>query len=122
MMNNASAISHHPSIDWQLSIKLANNNQALAKELLEMFVADLPRASGSIHAAVTGKEDLEIVNQVHRLHGAACYCGVSKLKEILERLEFTAREKLGLEFTQTLSGFDDEVNNVLSAYKQLDFE
>jgi|LakMenE18May11ns_1017448.scaffolds.fasta_scaffold8385268_1 two-component system sensor histidine kinase BarA len=120
-MRNEVIADHNPSIDWQLSIKLANNNKELAKDLLEMFINDLPKASQAIHSAFSQKQYVELLNQVHRLHGASCYCGVTRLKAILTKMEFAVKEKLYGQFDEYLAVFDEEVNNILSACKMLDF-
>ncbi len=121
MSNESVMIDERFSIDWQLSIKLANNNRNLAKDLLAMFIGDLPKSSEAIHAVFEQKQYPELVNQVHRLHGASCYCGVSRLKALLGKMEFTLREELYDQFKELLAEFDEEVNNVLSAYKAVDF-
>jgi two-component system, NarL family, sensor histidine kinase BarA len=115
------SINHDLSIDWQSSIKLANNNKELAKDLLTMFIADLPRASEAIHSAFQQEQYDELLNQVHRLHGASCYCGVTRLKALLSKMEFSVKEKPYQRLTEMLPEFDQEVNNILSAYKMIDF-
>ncbi len=121
-MTSESVVAHHSSIDWKISIKLANDNKELAKDLLEMFIADLPKASEAINRTFDVKQYNELLQQVHKLHGASCYCGVTKLKEILAKMEFALKERMYSQFEQALSEFDDEVNNVLLAYKMIDFE
>jgi two-component system, NarL family, sensor histidine kinase BarA len=114
-------ISVEPSIDWNLSVKLANNNADLAKDLLDMFVTDLPLASEAIHAAHNSHEHIDLLNQVHKLNGASCYCGVTHLKHLLSKMESSLKEKQYHQFDEFLSEFDQEVNSILSAYKFVDF-
>lgn len=116
-MSMENVIDHQSSIDWVLSVKLANNNKELARDLLEMFMAELPNASGRIHQASEKQDYIDLQNQVHKLHGASCYCGVTKLNEILSQMEFAVKEKLFNQFEQSLAKFDEEVQNILSAYK-----
>lgn len=120
-MHNHVNMERQASIDWQLSIKLANNNTDLAKELLSMFVSDLPRASEAIHQAFNTQNYNELIHQVHRLHGASCYCGVSRLRSLLAKMEFSVREKFYDQFEAKLKEFDEEVNNILAAYKVADY-
>ncbi|MBA2654665.1 MAG: Hpt domain-containing protein [Gammaproteobacteria bacterium] len=120
-MNNENVVDHPLSIDWQLSITLAGGDKKLAKDLLEMYIADLPRSSEAIHAAHLEKQYGELLNQVHRLHGASCYCGVTRLKSILSNMEFAAREKQTQQFEDALHEFDEEVNNVMASYKMVSF-
>lgn len=121
-MNADNAINHRASIDWNLSVKLANNNKDLAKDLLEMFLTDLPNATGKIQTAYEQKNHEELMNQVHKLHGASCYCGVTRLKELLGKMESALKEKNNTYFEELLAHFNDEVNNVISAYKMVNFE
>lgn len=120
-MSMENTIDHQSSIDWRLSIKLANNNKELAKELLEIFLADLPDASGRIHQAYDSESYDMLQRQVHKLHGSACYCGVTRLQEILTEMEFIVKEKNMHQFGQVLEQFDLEVNNILSAYKFIEY-
>jgi two-component system sensor histidine kinase BarA len=120
-MSSENLINYHQSIDWPLSIKLANNNKELAKDLLEMYITDLPRASESIVTAYQQKQYNELITQVHRLHGASCYCGVTRLKMLLGKMEFKLKEKLYDQLDELLREFTEEVNNALSAYKMVDF-
>ena len=109
-----------PSIDWSLSIKLANNNKELARDLLNMFVADLPNARQTIHNAYQEAKYNELLSHVHRLHGASCYCGVVRLKKVLANMEFSLKEKTLQHFPDALQQFDDEVNNIIVTYKEID--
>jgi two-component system, NarL family, sensor histidine kinase BarA len=121
-MNRELNVEHHPSIDWKLSVKLANNNRDLAKDLLEMFIADLPKASDAIRFAFSQRQYQELISQVHRLHGASCFCGVTRLRALLAKMESAVREKLYPQFESLLSDFVEETKNVFSAYKLNKFE
>lgn len=118
---NTDNFSTHSSIDWQLSIKLANNNKDLAKDLLQMFITDLPKASESIHYAYDQQQHSDLLSEVHRLHGASCYCGVAKLKTILAEMESSLKEKAMNQFNKVFKEFDAEVANILTEYKTTPF-
>lgn len=118
---NTETVECQNSIDWPLSIKLANNNKELAKDLLHMFVNELPKASESIHSAHNQEKHTELLNEVHRLHGASCYCGVAKLKTILAEMEFSLKERIVNQFEISLKKFDEEVSNILDAFKATEF-
>jgi two-component system sensor histidine kinase BarA len=120
-MNTNNIIDHEPSIDWNLSVKLANNNKELAKDLLEMFLTDLPNASTKIQTAYNSKQEEELLSQVHRLHGASCYCGVTRLKELLNQLEFSLKERSNDHIEDLMAHFNEEVNNVIAAYKMITY-
>jgi two-component system sensor histidine kinase BarA len=79
-MNNKGQTSK--TIDWESSLKLANNKPALAKELLTLLVNELPQFRTHINDAYVNKDFKELHRHIHKLHGATCYCGVPKLREI----------------------------------------
>jgi two-component system sensor histidine kinase BarA len=74
-------------IDWNLSLKAANNKTDLAKDMLTMLVASFDDAKQKITSAVTQKDIQELIQQVHKLHGATAYCGVPKLKQLANDYE-----------------------------------
>lgn len=120
-MSSEKVISHDSAIDWHLSIRLANNNKELARDLLEMYITDLPKASEAIRHAFEENHGNDLLSQVHKLHGASCYCGVTRLKEILAKMEFALREKMHAKFEEAFFEFNEEISNVLTAYKAIDF-
>lgn len=80
-------------IDWALSLQYAHNRAELAKELLEMLIAEMPTFKSGIEAACANK-DVDILKTVlHKLHGGCCYCGVPTLKQTVYDMEtFVKRE------------------------------
>lgn len=79
------------TIDWANCLELSNNKENLAKELLQMFVADLPASSAAIENAFNNQDTQDLANQAHRLHGACCYVGVPKLRSTVRLLESAAK-------------------------------
>lgn len=75
------------AIDWNLSLELANNNSALATDLLGMFMAELPETVALLNNYFDQKDWESLQAQVHKLHGGACYVGVPALKETAKQLE-----------------------------------
>jgi len=79
-------------IDWDLSLKAANQKVDLAKDMLKMLVASFDEAKANINEAFD-KEDLEALTQhVHKLHGATAYCGVPTLKKMANEYETELKE------------------------------
>lgn len=80
------------SIDWNSCLELSNHKPDLAKELLTMFIDDMPNAKNDIEKALH-ENNLEMLgNYAHKLHGACCYVGVPKLRAIIRELENAARQ------------------------------
>lgn len=74
-------------IDWDSCLALANNNEELAKDLLRMLAEDLPPTIQELQKAQNEHNFDQLLHYSHRLHGAACYCGVPALKQAAKDLE-----------------------------------
>jgi two-component system, NarL family, sensor histidine kinase BarA len=74
-------------IDWKLSLKAANNKPELAKDMLTMLIASFKEAKQKIALAYAQKDTSELIQQVHKLHGATAYCGVPMLKKLAHKYE-----------------------------------
>ena len=70
------------SLDWSLSLKLANNNEQLAIDMLKMLVDSNFETGRNIHAAYQSQDFDQLLQHVHKLHGASCYVGTPKLKHL----------------------------------------
>ncbi|WP_100642674.1 hybrid sensor histidine kinase/response regulator [Alteromonas facilis] len=85
--NNEVKPKEMTSVDWKLALKRANGNAGTAIELLEAFVSQLPSSVELIHDAWKTKEHEILLQQVHRIHGASCYTGVSQFQTLCDQLE-----------------------------------
>ena len=74
-------------VDRELGIKLAAGRPELADELLELLLTSLEQSKEAIQAALKSEQDEDLIDAVHRLHGATRYCGVPDLAQITEALE-----------------------------------
>lgn len=74
-------------INWQALLELVNHQPELAKELLNMFAAELPTLLKAINQSVERDDYEELKNLVHKLHGSCCYTGATTLRELSESLE-----------------------------------
>ena len=70
------------SVDIQLCLKLANNKPALARDMLQMLVNSLAQEKTQLQQALAAEAFDQLGEQIHRLYGSCCYCGVPKLKHI----------------------------------------
>lgn len=104
------------SIDWSLCLTLANNKPNLAKEMLTMFVEELPKARFDINQAYQAQDYRNLHMNVHRLHGASCYCGVPKLKSILVALESKTKSASKNEIFELIKNLNQEIESVLLEY------
>lgn len=110
-------------IDWQSCIALANNNTDLAKDLLEMMVAELPTNTQDLQTCLATDNYEQMEHLVHRLHGAACYCSVPYLKTAARDLETYLKNNPTPDKTIIKPLFDHligAIQDVQHAYQTLD--
>jgi two-component system sensor histidine kinase BarA len=100
-------------LDKELAMKLAGNNTALAEEILSLFLKNLPGEMEQIRQAKESNNIALLYKCVHKLHGAASYCGVPKLKAALLNFELALKngEKITLE--SYFADLDHEVTQLL---------
>lgn len=114
---NDKMATENSAIDWDLSIELAAGKPEVAKEILTAFIKELPDTKAAISKAKEEGNREELHEEVHRLHGACCYCGIPRLKELCNLLETAMDEQ---EFEKADAYYKDlmqEIPAVLEDYK-----
>lgn len=109
-------------IDWKLSLKLASNRADLAKELLEILIAELPATREQINAAYA-RQDYALLHQhIHKLHGAACYCGVPQLKKIVTTIDDQLSKQQLSELPKCIKKLNTAINKILKDFNPAIFD
>lgn len=104
-----------PVIDWESAIKLAGNKKELAEEILCSLIKTLPEDLNKIKACYDAKNYPQLLREVHKLHGAVCYCGLPRLKTVLEKLETQLKTNIMDCSSSLLNQLDIEVRRLLEA-------
>jgi len=90
MNKPATGYSQLPAYDRDLALDKVGGNAAIADELLELLIADLPDQADTLREACR-RRDAESVREVaHRVHGAASCCATPALKHAANALEEAA--------------------------------
>lgn len=102
-------------IDWEKSLKLAGHQEALAADMLLSLINELPSAQKAINIAYQNRQFEVLREEVHRLHGVCCYCGVPILKDAVAALEksIVKEDEKRIEFFMVEC--NTEINRVLEA-------
>ena len=100
------------TLDWELAIARTNHNDETARELLADFIRLLPEAVHQIETAWHARHYSELLNQVHRLHGASCYTGVPRLQSLADELEGALKRKQYMLVAELMTVFIEEANQV----------
>ncbi len=86
-------------IDWAEAKMRSGGNEALAKEMFELFCSKLAEEKHKLANAFkkTEQQEYETLQQViHKFHGALLYCGLPRLQKAACELE-TALKKMELD-------------------------
>jgi two-component system sensor histidine kinase BarA len=85
-------------------------------EMIELLVKTLPTDFSEIKRLKDSNDHPELLKQVHRLHGAVCYCDVPPLRKAIYAFE-TALKQNNLDEVPTLfSAFETEIDKVIKQY------
>jgi len=96
-------------VDWELSLRLANNKPDLAKELLTILKETLPDDQVSINSAFNSEDTDLLQQQVHSLKGAVRYCGVPGLQDAVEQFSIALKAGDSIQARSTLEVLNDEI-------------
>lgn len=96
--------------DWPSCLKFFNDAM-LAKEMLEIFRKDLISNRRALNQAYNKKQWDKIIFLLEYLLGAAAYCGVPRLYEVLKEASPLAHSKVLSQIT--LQRIYDEISEVL---------
>ena len=107
-----------PTLDWELAKKLAGNQMDLAEEMVSLFIAELGNEMQTITQSANQKKYTVLCQQVHRLHGAAAFCGVPRFKKILGVLETQVRKNELDDLPVLLGELNTEAHNLVTAYQR----
>lgn len=111
-------MSNTPAIDWQQCLALSNQSPELAKELLNMFMNDLPDYKNNIQQSYANKKFDELHQYVHKLHGATCYCGMGRLQSLLSRFETALKTKALKSYPELFTATMNEFAAIEQYYQQ----
>jgi len=79
-------------VDIGASVKLAGNKADLAEELFAMLTEDLPAERRLIESAYRHADSDQLLETVHKLHGATRYCGVPLLRSAVASVELHIKQ------------------------------
>ena len=111
-------IADLPIIDWEQATRLAGNNKEFAQEILSLLIRDLTNNVRDIKQLYLTHNYLEMQKQVHKLHGALCYCGLPRLKTIINKLETQLKNNIMESLPHDIDMLENEVKLLLEHYSR----
>ena len=95
-------------VDWPLALERASGKCSLMKEMLQMLIASITPTRTALQQALATQDPTQVLQQIHKLHGACCYTGVPRLKNLAELLETQLKQGKSLaELEPELLELDD---------------
>lgn len=110
------------SIDISLSLKLANNKPALARDMLVMLLQSLPEEQIQINRSFAEQNFEQLEESVHRLYGSCCYCGVPRLKRISGLLDKLLQAKQFDQAAGAVTALNNAIDDILRWGKERDID
>ncbi|HWV16857.1 MAG TPA: ATP-binding protein [Cellvibrio sp.] len=108
------------SVNIALCLKLANNKPALARDMLQMMLVNLPDEKADINQAIADKDMDTLSELIHRLYGSCCYCGVPRLKSISGLLDKLLHAKEYTEALKTIATLNNNIDDIVRWGKDRD--
>lgn len=99
-------------VDVEESIRLAAGKTDLAEELFSMLLVQLPSDVKAIQRFWAAQNLEGLLECIHKLHGAARYCGVPELRSAAGTLETALK--------RSTANLEEAKNDVLAAIERLD--
>lgn len=106
------------SLDWEECLRLSNNKEDLAKDLLQMLANELPTYQIELKKAAESNDLENLRHHAHKLHGACCYTGVPRLRQLTEQLESQLNAHPEDPLNGIIQEIDQEISNVITAIEE----
>jgi two-component system sensor histidine kinase BarA len=108
-------IQQEALFNWQSSLKSADGNSQMGKELLSLFLADLPIAKIKIQDAFKQNNLIALREEVHKLRGGCCYVGVPQLKALTSLIEQELRNNKSDSIPALLAQLEQAISDTMEA-------
>ena len=105
-------------IDYDYAVEHVGGNKKIVDELLLMLVEWIPGIRDMIEQAYERQDYTTIADYTHQIKGATSYCGTKRLHWISDFADSMIRKKQTENIERILSTLTDEINLVISHYKE----
>lgn len=107
---------------WDRAVVNLDGDEALLKELAQVFIDEKDQMLGNIHQALLEQDAAGLKRSAHTLKGAVRVFGASKLTEICQHLEklgedetFTGAEEALMELSGAVQNLSRSLENILAS-------
>ena len=103
--------------EWDATLESVGGDEAMLRELAEMFFAECPKLMQQIREHIAGADGPELRRAAHTLKGSAHVFGAEGAAEAAHRLEEIGREEAFADAAEALALLEDEVARLLPALR-----
>lgn len=98
----------------QQALEQAGDDPALAKDLMQMLIAELPELKDKLKQALTDNDHQSLWDHAHKIHGSTAYCGVPALKAAAHDVEHLIKQKIEAEFVAGVDRVAGEIDRLVA--------
>ena len=106
------------SFEWDAALERVGGDEAMMRDLAEMFFAECPKLMQQIREHIAGADGPELRRAAHTLKGSAHVFGAEAAAEAAHRLEEIGREEAFADAEDALALLEDEVARLLPALRE----
>ena len=106
------------SFEWDAALDRVGGDEAMLRDLAEMFFAECPKLMQQIREHIAGADGPELRRAAHTLKGSAQVFGAEAAAEAAHRLEEIGREEAFADAGEALALLEDEVARLLPALRE----
>ena len=105
------------SFEWDAALERVGGDEAMLRDLAEMFFAECPKLMQQIREHIAGADGPELRRAAHTLKGSAHVFGAEEVAEAAHQLEEIGREEAFADAEEALALLEDEVARLLPALR-----
>lgn len=98
----------------QQALEQAGDDPALAKDLLQMLLAELPELLTKLRQALADNDHTALWDHAHKIHGSTAYCGVPALKAAAHDMEQLIKQALVADYFAGVERIGSEIERLVS--------
>lgn len=117
---NVTASPNNTIVDLKECLMLASGKPDLARDMLSMLLSQIANDQAIINEAFLHRRYDELLEKIHRLHGATRYCGVPQLRHHTHTIEILLLNKQYQHLETALESFNQAVNTLKVWYSNND--
>ena len=98
----------------QQALEQAGDDPALASDLMQMLLAELPDLLDKLRQALADNDHKALWDHAHKIHGSTAYCGVPALKAAAHDMEHLIKQEQVADFFAGVERIGGEIDRLVA--------